>query len=57
MSAKLFIQKKGRGGADVLKEVKGVKRYKLPVMKWVSDGDVMYSIRNIVNYVLMTDVS
>ena len=37
------------GGRRWAKWVKGVKRYKLPVIKQVSPGDVMYSMATIVH--------
>jgi len=33
---------------------KGVKRYKLPVIKSISQGDVMHSMENIVSNILVS---
>ena len=40
------------GGMD--KMGKGVKRYKLPVIKSISQGDVMHSMENIVSNILVS---
>ena len=32
------------GGGEWAKWVKGVKRYKLPLIRYISRGDVMYSM-------------
>lgn len=37
-----------------VKKVKRNKRYKVPVIKYVSHGDVMYSIWKIVNNIILT---
>ena len=48
---KLVIEREeGSGGA--IKQVKGIKRHKTPVIKQVL-GDVTYSIRSTVNTVLI----
>ena len=39
----------GREGGRCVKEVKEIKRYKLPVTKRMSHRDEMYSVGNMIN--------
>ena len=45
---------RGKGGGGGRKYVNEIKSCKLPVMKYVSHKDVMYSIGNTVNSIVIT---
>ena len=45
---------RGKGVTGWAKREKGIKKYKLPVIKQVSHRDVMYSTGNTVNNIVIT---
>ena len=45
---------RGEGQRGMDQKLRRIKRYKLPIMKQINNGNIIYSTRNVVNNILIT---